>query len=67
MGAQSRVTSRRAQVDTACEISVLLNKECPFAVVLQGGMVYKKWEYNQPEFRYWCCENSHAKSKGPCV
>jgi len=23
-------------------------------------MVYMKWECNQPEFMYWCCENPHA-------
>jgi hypothetical protein len=63
MNAQYSVTSHRAQVDPAFEASFPLNKECSFAVLLQGGPVYMKWECNQPGFRCWCCANPHAKQR----
>jgi hypothetical protein len=41
--------SHMGQVGTACEIGIVLNKECSFALLLQGGMVCSKWECKQPE------------------
>lgn len=47
-GAWSCVMSHTGQVGTACEIGILLNQECSFALLLQGGVVCIKWECKQP-------------------
>jgi hypothetical protein len=35
---------------------IILSRECKFAVLCKGGMVYGRWECNE----YWCLKNPHS-------